>query len=275
MNLKINRPHNLYFISLLKSRNFRALIFLLLFYVAFGTYLTWQQEKIIYQPPTTTVADCPALTGAILKEVNGTRMYVLSNTERIVVLYHGNAGSVCDRVHYANLIANAGWGYILVSYTGYDEMVTLPTHALIREDVHNVIKSLEDNPAKQIFIIGESLGAGVASYHTSITPPDALLLITPFSSLRDLAKYHYWYYPTRWLVKEAYDNQVALADYQGRVVILHGTKDRIVPISLAEKLYTNLNTANKEFVSVDSADHNDLWWYPETTQAVQSFLRSE
>jgi len=275
MKLKTNQLNSALFDKLHKSRNCRALVIFVLFYILFGTYLAWQQEKIIYQPAKVNVTGCPALVGAILEEVNGTRMYVLPHAERIVVLYHGNAGSVCDRGHYANLISEAGWGYVLVSYTGYDERTESPTHERIRDDVYNVLDYLEQNSPKQTFVIGESLGAGVASYHTSITPPDALLLITPFSSLRDLARYHYWYYPTQWLVEEAYDNQVALADYRGRVLILHGTNDRVIPLSLAEKLYTNLSTANKQLVTIDGANHNDLWWYPETSQTVQTFLQSK
>ncbi len=252
-------------------RTMRALSIFCVFYIGVGVYMTTQQERFIYLPPATTPA-CEELLRAEKSIIGDTRLYVHEHEERMVILYHGNAGTVCDRAHYAEIFREAGWGYVLVGYSGFGDGTRHPTHERIRRDVHNVIQFLEERNLKHVFIVGESIGAGVASYHTSIAPPDALFLVTPFDTLRSVAQHHYWYFPVNWFLQEAYDNIAALHYYDSYVVIMHGTNDEIIPLYMAEHLYNNLKTTEKNFVVLDGAGHNTIWWYKEAEEALQSFL---
>jgi len=252
-------------------RSVRALIFFIGFYVAFGVFLTLTQERIVYQPGAQTFSDCPELTDAEQVTHRGTLAYVRDTARPRVVLGHGNAGTGGDRAFLAERFVAVGYDYLLVEYAGYAGDPTPPSHERIRDDVRNVIDLIEKRGLGPITLIGESIGAGVASYHTSLAPPERLLLISPFPDLQAVAAERFWFYPTSWLVESAYAPERSLAQYEGPVTIIHGSNDRIIPQHLGRTLFDSLAT-EKTFVSIDGAGHNDLFRSPETLTALDEFL---
>jgi pimeloyl-ACP methyl ester carboxylesterase len=258
----------------MKSRNTRAIILFLIFYISFGVWLMLFQERVIYQPGEQVFDDCPALHDAAVVTHNGTRMYVNSSTGPTVLLYHGNAGSACDRAFYADLFTQANFGYVLVEYAGYSNDPRRPTHELLKQDVHNVIDYLDQTQTTDILIVGESIGTGFASYHTSLIPPSRLLLITPFTDLAALARKRFWFYPTNLLVDNALDNTTALAAYPGPVAIIHGTDDGLIPFTLGQQVAAGLGDRST-LIAIDGAGHNDLFTYPTTYAAINEFLAPE
>lgn len=198
-------------------------------------------------------------------------MYVHEVTKPVVILYHGNAGSACDRGLYARIFTQAGYGYVLVEYAGYSNDDKKPSHELIKQDVRNTIAYLEENDIQPTAFVGESIGTGVASYHASLAPPDKLLLISPFTDLADLANDHFWFYPTSLLVNNAFDNPANLNDYHGKVTIIHGTADRTVRYKFGKELFDSLST-EKHFVSITGASHNDLFLHEKTFNSIKSFF---
>jgi pimeloyl-ACP methyl ester carboxylesterase len=205
--------------------------------------------------------------------MNGTHFYYKHHPERIMVIYHGNAGNACDRAYLAEWLTQADWGYLLVAYSGYSDDTGRPTHNRIRTDVKNITTYLQTTEVQTIAVLGESLGAAVAGIHATLLPPDALLLITPFDSLARIARHHYWYLPTFLVTNGVYDTMAALENYNGRVMIIHGTNDMVIPISHAQNLYEIIPTKEKYFISVAGASHNDLWSFPVARAALEQFLQ--
>lgn len=258
----------------MKKRNYIALSLFALFYIAFGLVLTLNQEKIVYQPFFQDFDSCPDLSAAERVTYQGTRMYVSTTTGPVVVLYHGNAGSACDRAFYTQFFTNAGYGYVLVEYAGFSNDPREPSHELIKQDVRNVISYLQTTKINGVAIVGESIGTGFAAYHASLAPPQKLLLITPFTDLLDIAKERFWFYPTTFMVDNALDNTVALENYRGKVTIIHGENDLIIPYRYGQRLFDSLST-EKEFVTIIGSGHNDLFTHQETYVAFQDFLTQE
>jgi len=257
----------------MKKRNVIALSIFTFFYIAFGVVLTVNQEKVIYQPFPQDFDSCPDLPVAKQVTYQGTRMYISTTTGPVVVLYHGNAGSACDRAFYTPLFNDAGYGYVLVEYAGFSNDSREPSHELIKQDVRNIISYLQTTEVSEVAIVGESIGTGFASYHASLAPPKKLLLITPFTDLLDIAKGRFWFYPTTLMVDNALDNIKALKDYRGAVTIIHGTEDSIIPYKLGQRLYSNIST-EKKLVTINGGDHNDLFTYRQTYSAIEEFLKA-
>lgn len=255
----------------MKKRDQIALSIFAIFYVGFGFFLYINQERIIYRPFPQDFARCPNFAATERVTTNGTRMYVSETNEPVVVLYHGNAGSACDRSFYANLFAQAGYGFAIVEYAGYSNDIRQTTHDLIKADVRNVITYFENEGRVIAGVVGESIGTGPATYHATIAPPAQLLLITPFTDLTALAQDRFWFYPAGWLVDNAFDNVANLEQYEGRVGIIHGTDDGVIPYRLGQELYETINS-EKTLFRIEGADHNDLFSYTETTAALLSFL---
>jgi uncharacterized protein len=258
----------------MKKRNKIALGIFATFYICFGIFITFNQERITYQPWAQDFETCEAFKGAEKVTYNGTRMYVQKGEKGVVVLYHGNAGSACQRDFYAEMFLQAGYGYIVPEYAGYSNDSNKPTHERIKQDVLNVVSYLQEKNVNNVLVVGESIGTGMASYHTSLKAPKKLLLISPFASLADIAKRKFWFYPSSILVDNAFDNMQLLSNYTGRTVILHGDKDTIISQRSGIKLYESIPTQQKEFVSLEGYGHNDLFDSPVTYETIVSFLNT-
>ena len=81
-----------------------------------------------------------------------------------------------------------------------------------------------------IWLLGESLGGGVASQLAARRPTDiaGLLLVTPFARMTDVAAWHYPYLPVRLLMRDRWNNMAALADYPGPMGLFIAGRDEVV-----------------------------------------------
>lgn len=255
----------------MRTRSSVAIGIFLIFYISFGALLTANQERIVYQPSAQDFEACNTFPDATTVTHQGTRMYVADPHKPVAVLYHGNAGSACDRGFYGDLFSEAGYGYIVVEYAGYSNDPEPPSHDRIKQDVVNVIDYLKTNGITDVTIVGESIGTGVAAYHTALAPPEKLLLLSPFTDLHAVARTQFWFYPADLLVENAFDNVQSLRDYSGQVTIIHGAKDTIIPKRFGQTLFDQLST-EKEFITIPEAGHNDLFHYPKTYEVLRAFL---
>lgn len=247
----------------MQKRTKIALGVFLVSYLLFGLFLTLTQERMIYHPWPQDFAACDALADAEKVTYADTRMYAHTGPRGVVVLYHGNTGSACDRAHYAHQFTDAGYGYVLVEYAGYSNDARSPSHDLMKQDVRNVISYLSELNAPRVVVVGESVGTGAASYHASLRVPDHLLLISPFASLVDVAQRRFWFYPASLLVYNAFDNMALLAQNRGSITIVHGDNDLVISQKSGIRLFEHLETPDKHFVSVQGKGHNDL---PDSTE---------
>ena len=215
------------------------------------------------------------MSGGGASAARGTRLYlskaVASNTP-VAVVYHGNAGSACDRTYYVSSFAKAGYATILVEYAGYSADPVPPSHERIKQDVRNVIDYLAHNSGREVVVVGESIGSGPASYHAALASPARLVLITPFTDLHTLAHYHYWFYPTRLVVDNAFDNVALLAGYEGPVLLLHGEQDTIVPPKMSGALAAQ-QPALRDLIMFPGVGHNGLLLHPDFTETLVDWLR--
>ena len=243
-------------------------------YLGLGALLTWQQERVVYRPSGPAFADCPVLRAAEPRQFNHTRFYYYeaSPAAPLAVLYHGNGGSACDRGAYlAPLLTAAGYSYLFVEYPGYGGDPIPPTHERMQRAVDDITTYLTAEITVPVTLIGESIGSGVASWHLSQHTPEQLILITPFTTLSEVAARQYWFYPTRWLVRDVYDVPAAMREYRGRSLVLHGTDDRLIPTKLGIAVYEALG-GEKELALIEDAGHNNLLLDPAAQTALHTFL---
>lgn len=255
-------------------RSRRALLLFLVFYVCFGGLLIVFQERLIYQPRNAAFTQCDALPEEFRPITHrGTRMYSNATSgQPVAVLYHGNAGNACDRAFYASLFAAAGYRTVLVSYAGYaQEDARTPSHAHVQADVANVVAYLERHDTTAVAVVGESIGSGPAALHTTLAPPEKLVLLSPFANLRSLAATHFWFYPFPFLVRDPFPPVELLAAYRGKLLIVHGAEDEIIPPRFSN-VVANATPATVTYLRVPQATHNTLFRYATTTNTIVEFL---
>lgn len=237
---------------------------IILVYVGLGVFLFLFQRSYIYFPQYTdfpVFSSCPFYTSQEKIDHQGTKFYKAEGVkDAVIIYYHGNAGTACDRVETRELLASTGAILLFVEYPGYggDEQKT--TEESIIHTVDRINDYLRENYTEEteIIVIGRSIGTGAATYHAQQGGVDDLVLISPFTSLDAVAQLHYKVYPASLLVKDHFDNVEQLNDYGDAVTIIHGARDKIVPQKLGSALYEGLQTPYKEFVSIRDGDHNNL-----------------
>jgi pimeloyl-ACP methyl ester carboxylesterase len=185
-----------------------------------------------------------------------------------LVLFHGNAGHAGHRALYADRFAAFGLRVLLAEYPGYGSRSgSVGETALVADAVETLALARQRFPGP-LLVAGESIGAGVAAAAVGKTPgsAEALLLITPWDSLEQVARHHYPRLPVGWLLKDRYDSAANLAAYRGRVAVVIAENDSIVPASRGTALFDTL-IASKRLWRIAQADHNDWparvdagWW---------------
>jgi len=91
---------------------------------------------------------------------------------------------------------------------------------------------------------------------------DGLILITPFSSLEDVATHHYPFLPVRLLLREHYDNVAALSAYNGPLAVILAGDDEIIPARYGQKLYQSYSGPKRIWIQ-HGRGHNTLDYTPQ------------
>ena len=174
-----------------------------------------------------------------------------------VLLCHGNGGNVGDRVpHIAHLTA-AGFDVLAFDYRGYGRSTGRASEAGTYRDARAArLALLERAGPERVIYLGESLGAAVALELAHKHPPAGLILQSPFTSIRDMARLHYPVVP-RALVPDAYPSLRLIGALEVPLLVLHGERDDIVPLLHGQELY-EAATCPKRLVTFPDAGHNDL-----------------
>lgn len=243
---------------------------LVVFYMILVIFIFFNQRNMLYFPDSTDFYGC-SFEGYEPITHNTTRMYFYKGGPETIIVYHGNAGSVCDRAHYIKYF-DEKYSVLFLEYAGYSGDTRSTSKKLILNDVKNVINFMSENNLSPYLIIGESLGSGVASYHAKLDEPEKLLFITAFDSLANVAKGHYWYLPVKTLLRDNYDSSTWLENFSGKIKIIHGDRDSVIPLYHSQNLFNSLKTEDKELVVIRGAGHNDLFHLLEVDQAITAFI---
>ena len=125
--------------------------------------------------------------------------------DRFFIYFHGNAGNVSSppsRLEFYRKFTNLDAidsHVIAIDYRGFglSQNVT-PTEKGLRLDAISTFKYVNEIlniPAKNIYLVGHSLGSGVAVYLAKYltdeaTPPAGLILVAGYTSIPDAAMYY-------------------------------------------------------------------------------------
>ena len=122
--------------------------------------------------------------------------------------------------------------------------------------------------ASRIVAVGLSVGGGPAAQLSARRPVAALILLSTFSSVDEFARA--LYLPT-FAVRDPFDNRARLRAFDGPAMIVHGTRDGVIPYAHA----TTLAQANPNAELVELAcGHNDCGYFePGFASVLADFLR--
>ena len=106
-----------------------------------------------------------------------------------VLVFHGNAGNALDRNYYLELLASPGTEVTLFEYPGYGSRPGAPSQGSFVKAAMQALAQLQKEAPEPVWLVGESLGSGVAAQVASLCPKEiaGLILVTPFARMSDVA----------------------------------------------------------------------------------------
>ena len=242
------------------------LIIALVCYGGLVALLYFGQRALQYFPErfrtAPAAAGMPEAEEVVLDTSDGERVIVWHVPPRgqkpVVLYFHGNGASLRWRVDRFRTLTADGTGLVALSYRGYGGSSGSPTEPGLLSDASATYAfALTHYPPARIALWGESLGSGVAVALAAEKPVGHVVLESPFTSAVDVAAGRYWFVPVRLLMKDQFRSDLRIGKVTAPVLVLHGERDRIVPIVLGERLYAMIN-APKRFVRFPDAGHNDI-----------------
>jgi len=210
---------------------------------------------------------------AWFEALDGTKLhgwYLPQLQPRAVVLFaHGNAGNLSDRADILDVLVNQlKLSVLIFDYRGYGRSQGTPSEAGVLSDGRAARQWLAERAGigeSEIVLMGESLGGAVMVDLAAKDGARALILENTFSSLPEVASFHYPWLPAKTLMRTRFNSLAKIGDFHGPLIQIHGDADTIVPFQLAKRLFDAANEP-KQLVVITGGDHND----PRTTAFVKA-----
>jgi fermentation-respiration switch protein FrsA (DUF1100 family) len=179
----------------------------------------------------------------------------------ILVYFHGNSFDIGERAYRIKRYNDAGFSTLLVSWRGFSGNDGNPTEENLYLDGNATIDWVLKNTKFKIEDIvnyGESLGSGVSVQLNLKYEFLCTVLEAPFTSIADVANKRYKIYPTKYLVKDKFDNLSKIDQIKSPVLIISGLRDEVIPHSHSRLLLNKANNTKKSLF-IDEAMHNNLY----------------
>lgn len=237
------------------------------------------QERLIFFPEPLPLDFQFRFAGSFEEkwiEMPGSRVHSLyfrqTNPKRLILYFHGNAGSLAGWGEVAAELANRTQSDVwIIDYPGYGKSSGGIRSEAQLQQLAQILWKHAQPLGLPIVIFGRSIGTGPAVALASTTEAKAVILETPFLSLVSMAQLHYRFVPT-FLLRYQFRSDLAFENIRSPILILHGTEDEIIPLSQGEEL-AKLNVRAR-VVRIQGGHHNDLDQSPDYWRGLQEFLNS-
>ncbi len=265
-------------------------LLMLLLPVLFWSLMTFE-ERSIYHPESTDYAGNPwqaIRDNQLEKRVENVFFYTPDGVKLngwytparsgkpTIVFTHGNGGGMADRIGMMTAFTQRGYGFFVFDYRGYGISSGSPSEAGLYQDFKAASEFLTKQkhlPQHQQIVMGESLGSAVALERASLGNYKAVILFSAMTSAPEVAIHvrktvlsgSLRWLPLEKLIHQEFNALSHIQQVQSPLLILHGTADEMMPVSMPEKLYQQAGSPYKKLVLVPGAGHNDVFFFGEAS----------
>ncbi len=241
----------------LAARWLRRLGGLILVYVLLGAFAWLFADRLIFLPP----APSEPGPGVIRIPVEGGGEIAALWKSRpgldgpVVLFSHGNAedlGRIRSDLRRFVSLGSPALGY---DYPGYGLSDGSPSTDGANRAADAAYRYLVEDrkiPPGRIVLYGRSVGSGPSMHLAAGKPVGGVILQSPFVSAFRVM--------TRWPLFpfDRFDNLAAVREYDGPLLILHGTKDEVIAPWHGRRLYDESASSRRKLIRIEGAGHNDM-----------------
>lgn len=250
----------------LKSLGVLAVIYL------FILVLAWRYQDRLAMPSPRTQLPAPAEAGladgrrVTLETDDGLTLYGwylppaagLPRPAPGLLWFYGNMETVAALGPVLARWKPEEMGLLAIDYRGYGESEGSASEAGLYRDGEAAWRFLASQPdidTSRIAVYGRSLGSAVALHLAVERPVRAVVLDSPFSSGRAMARHHYWFLPSS-LMHLRLDNLERARRLRARLLVVHGVNDRIAPVEMGRAVAA---AGRGRLMELEGAGHNDTY----------------
>lgn len=224
-------------------------------------YKTPDQYQLTYEQVEFESPDKLLLKGWHIKTKDAT-------PKGLIVHFHGNAENRSTHFFQLAWLTLKGYDLFIPDYRGYGDSQGVASREGIYYDshafVHYGFELYEKRKAKSFIIWGQSLGGNIAARaaYDHQKDVDLLVLDSTFASYQDIAFDKLTDYALSFLlsplayilVNDKYAADEIIEKIKVATIVVHGNKDKIVPLKFGEEIYKRLKS-RKLFIKFDNAHH--------------------
>ncbi len=243
-----------------------------------GTGMFLGLEKYVIYVPERAIEMTPQSEGLAYEDVwfpatDGVRLHgwlVPAPEARFTLVWlHGNAGNISHRVdNIKSLHRSLGRPQLpnifIFDYRGYGKSAGSLSDLSEEATYHDAegalayLRGRQDLAHTTLVYFGRSLGAAIAVEMTRRHAPAGLILETPFTSIKDMARVVLPFLPVGSLLRTKYDSLSKMQQIRVPLLVLHGDRDDVVPYEQGRRLFEAANQP-KTFFTILGAHHNDTY----------------
>ena len=189
----------------------------------------------------------------------------------LIFFLHGNGGNnelwLPDTEQYRRV----QYDVFMLDYRGYGKSTgRIESEQQLHADVLAAYRSVAGEYAgRPVVLYGRSLGTGLAAKLATDVEPPLLVLVSPYTSVRDAGREFYPWVPP-FVIRYPLPTSTWLPRVTAKVLLLHGGRDAVIPLAHSRRLKAIRPDA--ELVVVEGASHDDIHAFPRYIAALTGNL---
>ncbi|VAV83832.1 hypothetical protein MNBD_DELTA01-603 [hydrothermal vent metagenome] len=167
-----------------------------------------------------------------------------------------------------------GWSVLLVNYRGYGLSNGEPTEENLFKDslfLYDTFSKRDDIDPNNIVAMGRSLGSGVAVYLANQRPLKAVMLTTPYDSIREVAQDRFPFVPVRRLLKHPFDSLALASTIKTPMIAFLATRDRTIKPEHSIRLIEGW-AGTTDVIHIQDASHGNIVDHDEYWIGIRNYL---
>lgn len=176
----------------------------------------------------------------------------------VMVWFCGNGEDLRSGVMWARVWREYGLSAVVAEYPGYGDSEGEPGDATVRataDAAAALATTMATTAGVPVIAGGASLGSFGAVHVAASGHAARLLLLAPFTSVRDVAAARFWFLPVGLLLRHPFDNLARAVEVSVPTLVVHGDQDAVIAPRFGERLATALHARH---VVATGCGHNDL-----------------
>jgi fermentation-respiration switch protein FrsA (DUF1100 family) len=197
----------------------------------------------------------------------GAQVHMAGQANPVILFFHGNGEIVEDYLDLAMVYLQLGLNFFPVDYRGYGHSTGSPTVTTMMRDAHVIFAYVKSWMKDQGFtgpliVMGRSLGSASALELASCYAEkiDGLIIESGFAHTRSILRILGINMDALGIREEdGFRNLDKMRTFGKPALVIHAERDHILPFSDGEALFESCPAADKTFLGIPRANHNDIF----------------